>query len=94
MSVASLWELGIKHKLDRLELPYNFLEILHTEKIKILAIEAQHALAVIDLPMIHMDPFDRMLIAQAKCDDLVLVTKDQIMSKYPITILMCKESAN
>lgn len=92
VSAASLWELGIKHKLGRLDLPHNFLEILHAEKIQILAIEAQHALAVIDLPMIHQDPFDRMLIAQAKCEDLLLVTRDQTMRKYPVSILMCKET--
>lgn len=89
VSVATLWELGIKHKLGRLELPHNFLEVLHTEKIQILPIEAPHALAVIDLPMIHQDPFDRMLIAQTKLENLVLVTKDGVIAKYPVSTLMC-----
>jgi len=82
ISVATIWELSIKHKLGRIELPHNFIEILHAEKVQILPIATQHALAIIDLPMIHQDPFDRMLIAQAKCEDLVLVTKDTMIKKY------------
>lgn len=89
ISVATIWELGIKHKLGRLELPYPFLEILQKEDIRTLSIEARHALAIIDLPLIHQDPFDRMLIAQAKCDDLLLVTQDKMITQYPISTIGC-----
>ena len=89
ISVVSLWELSIKHSLKRLEIPHNFIEILRTESMRILSIEAQHALAIMDLPMIHQDPFDRMLIAQAKCEDLLLITKDSVIQKYPISTVVC-----
>lgn len=65
-AAPSLWELGIKYKLGRLELPHHFLETLHAEKIFTLSITAQRALAVIDLTPIHQDPFDRILIAPSK----------------------------
>jgi PIN domain nuclease of toxin-antitoxin system len=87
ISAASIWELAIKHKLGRVDLPHYFLEALQAAQIQILSIEAHHALATIDLPPIHQDPFDRMLIAQAKCENLVLVTKDANILKYPISTL-------
>lgn len=48
---------------------------------------AEDGLAVVDLPMLHNDPFDRLLVVQAKRHDMVLITRDQHILKYPVTIV-------
>jgi PIN domain nuclease of toxin-antitoxin system len=52
-----------------------------------LCITSLHAIAVHDLPMIHKDPFDRMLLAQAKCEGMPLLTSDGVLRKYPGPVL-------
>ncbi len=88
VSAASIWELAIKSKLGRIKLPYNLIETLNHERIQLLEISGQHALATIDLPLIHQDPFDRMLIAQAKYEDLILMTHDRVLQKYVVTSIL------
>ena len=85
-SVASLWELVIKRGLDRpdfqLEPPvlrHALLEAGWRE----LPVEAHHVLAVAQLPGLHLDPFDRLLLAQAQADGLLLITADQHLAQYP-----------
>lgn len=84
VSAAAVWEMAIKKALGRLDMPSNLLEVLAHEKMEVLAIDAQHALAVADLPMIHPDPFDRMQIAQAKLEGLTLITRDGRIGQYGI----------
>ncbi|MGH3343451.1 MAG: type II toxin-antitoxin system VapC family toxin [Carbonactinosporaceae bacterium] len=52
-----------------------------------LPIRSEHAITAGRLPMIHRDPFDRMLVAQARCEDLTLVTRDAEIQKYDVAIL-------
>src|SRR5204863_2029483 len=66
ISSASLWEIAIKKSIGRLTLPHNLLEIIAMESFKILPIHAEESLGVADLPMHHSDPFDRILVMQAK----------------------------
>jgi PIN domain nuclease of toxin-antitoxin system len=90
-SVASLWELVIKRGLGRKDfrvdprlLRRGLLENGYSE----LPIASEHAIAVEALPMIHRDPFDRMLIAQAMHEGLTLLTSDRSVAQYPGSIRM------
>lgn len=87
LSSAAAWEMVIKKSLGRLEFPGNLEDVLAEERIVVLPISLRHALAVADLPMHHQDPFDRMQIAQARLEDLVLVTRDAEMAKYDVPIV-------
>jgi PIN domain nuclease of toxin-antitoxin system len=84
ISCVSLWEMSIKKSLGRLTLPRNLLEVIHIVGFKILAIGPEEALGICDLPHIHHDPFDRMLVMQAKLHDLILITRDANIMKYPV----------
>ena len=68
VSVASVWEIAIKHSLGRGDMPISGKQALHyfgVSGYRILSIEPEHAAAVEDLPMYHADPFDRLIVAQA-----------------------------
>lgn len=91
-SVASVWELAIKESLrKRSGMPpmtsLQALEFLRDAGIDLLPITERHAVAVADLPSIHADPFDRMLVAQALTEPLRLVSHDRNVAAYsPSTI--------
>ena len=87
VSSVSFWEIGIKARIGRIRIPNNFIKLLEYESINVLPILAQDGLAVADLPVHHTDPFDRMLIIQAKHNDLTLITRDKHIIKYPVTTL-------
>jgi PIN domain nuclease of toxin-antitoxin system len=89
VSSVSIWEMAIKSDLNKLKIPVNILTILQAEKFQTLKLSSEESLSLLDLPKIHSDPFDRMLIAQTKFNDLILITKDQIITKYPIVTLRC-----
>ncbi len=87
VSSVSFWEMAIKKGLGRLTLPHNLLEATAAENFKILPIMPEECLGVADLPLIHHDPFDRLLIIQAKLHDLVLITQDKTIAEYPVVII-------
>jgi len=78
---------GNKKSLGRLTLPHNLLESVAMENFQILPIMPQECLGVADLPLLHTDPFDRLLIIQAKLNDLIIIAKDKDIKKYPATIV-------
>jgi len=85
-SVASLWELVIKQALGRPDFnlePSLLRQALLDGGWQELPIEASHALAVSHLPPLHRDPFDRLLLAQAQVEGLLLLTADSQLSLYP-----------
>ena len=85
-SVASLWELVIKQALGRPDFnlePSLLRQALLGGGWQELPIEASHALAVSHLPPLHRDPFDRLLLAQAQVEGLLLLTADSQLSLYP-----------
>ena len=85
-SVASLWELVIKSALNRPDFsvqPGLLRRTLLESGWQELAVQAQHVFAVADLPPLHRDPFDRLLLAQAKAEGLLLITADQQLAAYP-----------
>jgi len=89
VSSVSIWEIRIKQQLNRLDdVPIDFYERLISLPYELLSISPIHANAISDLPMIHKDPFDRMLIAQAQIENLTLVTRDPKILKYDIDTLI------
>lgn len=87
ISNASLWEMAIKKSLGRLTLPRNIVEVLQAEGFQIMPIGHEEALGVGDLPPIHHDPFDRMLVMQAKLYNCVLITRDKNVMDYPVVTI-------
>jgi PIN domain nuclease of toxin-antitoxin system len=85
-SPASLWEIAIKRELGRRDFeadPRVLRRGLLDNGYEEIAIRSEHAVAVNDLPPIHKDPFDRMLIAQATIEGITLVTSDRLIARYP-----------
>ena len=90
LSVASVWEITIKSSLGRLTIPTPPSTLIreHTwaNAIDLLAITPEHLDTLHNLPYHHKDPFDRLLIAQAIQEGLVLVTKDQAFDAYNVQV--------
>jgi len=85
-SAASLWEITIKTGLGRPDFrvdPYLLRRGLIENGYEELPIVSQHVLAVGHLPDIHKDPFDRLLVAQAEHEGALLLTSDEVVSRYP-----------
>ncbi|RRD71890.1 MULTISPECIES: type II toxin-antitoxin system VapC family toxin [unclassified Desulfovibrio] len=85
-SPASIWEIGIKKSLCRSDFkvdPEVLRRGLLDNQYQELPITSLHTLAVNDLPRIHKDPFDRMLLAQAKIEGIWLLTSDSLLCEYP-----------
>jgi len=93
LSAASSWEISIKSALGKLRLPEAASSYvpkrLTSQGIRSLPISHIHALAAGELPRHHADPFDRMLVAQARSEDMVLMTADPSFKRYGIDILWC-----
>jgi PIN domain nuclease of toxin-antitoxin system len=84
VSAVSIWEIVIKKSANKLEVPDNLQEILHENEIRLLSMKAEHAFYLEQLPKLHSDPFDRLLIAQCVVENLVFVTADKIIPHYKI----------
>lgn len=91
LSVASAWEIAIKTARGSLILPeppdQYVPSRLRLHRMMPLAIQLRHALHVHDLPMIHRDPFDRLLVAQSRLEDLPLLTTDPEIVRYDVAVL-------
>ena len=87
VSAATIWEIAIKQALGKITAPEDLPELVSESGFRALPIEFAHAVAAGRLPPIHQDPFDRMLVAQARCEDLTLVTKDPFCQQYDVAIL-------
>jgi PIN domain nuclease of toxin-antitoxin system len=88
VSVVSLWEIEIKRGLGRIDVDTRELirEVGQTEGFRMLEIRPTHVLTLGELPLLHRDPFDRMLIAQAIRDRLTLVTRDEAIHRYEVDV--------
>lgn len=93
-SAVNIWEVAIKHERrlrsarDAVVSGTEFRELLEASEIRILPITAVHAAAVDDLPDVHGDPFDRMLVAQAHIETMTLLTTDATLAAYGDHILL------
>lgn len=84
VSAASIWEIAVKTASGRLVSPADFPERILELGIRPLALEWEHARVAGDLPLLHRDPFDRMLVAQAVVEQLTIVTRDASVQRYDV----------
>jgi PIN domain nuclease of toxin-antitoxin system len=83
VSLASVWEVAIKYRLDKLPVSaQDFLGAIKDAAMHMLPIQAAHILTTAALPLLHKDPFDRLLIAQAMNESLILLTADAQLASY------------
>lgn len=87
-SPVNLWELAIKRAKGRLQFADDVvLAGMEEQSFRELPIVTRHGLVAADLPPHHADPFDRMLVAQARCEGLTLLTSDRTLRRYPVDLL-------
>jgi PIN domain nuclease of toxin-antitoxin system len=86
LSAAVVWEIAIKRSLDKLDVPDGFAGLLLEAGAVPLAISIDHARAVRSLPWHHRDPFDRLLVAQAALEDVVLISGDERLRSYDVRV--------
>jgi PIN domain nuclease of toxin-antitoxin system len=87
VSAATAWEIAVKRRAGKLEAPGEIADWIRDDGFSDLAIEVEHAVASAELPEHHRDPFDRLLIAQARLEDLTLVTSDVEIVRYDVETL-------
>ena len=91
LSSASCWEIVIKHALNRLEIPAPpdrfILDEIQENAFSVLAITPTHVFELLNLPDIHSDPFDRILVAQSRFEGLQLLTNDRTIIRYRVDTL-------
>ena len=83
-SVVSFAEIGMKAATGKLYVPADFADQIARMGIRVLTLTAGHGLAVAQLPLHHRDPFDRLLIAQAQSEGLILLTADRRIAAYDV----------
>lgn len=87
ISVASIWEIIIKKMKKKLKLSEDIQAGIKKSNFKVLPIELLHVLGIETLPHIHKDPFDRIIVAQSKAENLTVITHDKKIWKYNIKVL-------
>ena len=90
VSIVSFWEIAIKQSIKKLELensPSELITLAEQQAINILQISPKHLDVIKTLEKIHNDPFDRLIVAQAQCENMTIITKDLIIPKYKVTVL-------
>ena len=90
-SAASAWEIAIKSGLRRITLPEDpetfVMDQLEQNAFQILPVQLHHALGVAALPDLHGDPFDRLLLAQARSEELAFLSRDRRLADYSVRVL-------
>ena len=90
MSVVSIWEMQIKTQLGKMKIDLPLSDLIRQQEengIQILPAQVSHVLEINNLPFHHKDPFDRLLIAQARVEEMVFVTVDPIIAQYPVMVV-------
>jgi PIN domain nuclease of toxin-antitoxin system len=87
VSSATIWEVAIKQAIGKIVQPTDLPERIRDSGFRELPITSEHAIVAGRLPLIHRDAFDRMLVAQARCEGLTLVTRDPDIHKYDVSLL-------
>lgn len=88
LSAVVVWEIRIKQGIGKLDLPDDFGEVLDSQRFPELPVTVDHAHAIADLPSIHRDPFDRMLVAQAIVERMTIVTRDKSIAAYDVNVIV------
>lgn len=91
VSAVSLWEIEIKRSLGKLRAPAEVLGGVRAGGFELLALSAEHAVAAGRLPLLHRDPFDRAIVAQAQLEGLTVVTGDARVADYDVPVLPAEE---
>lgn len=85
VSVATLWEVAVEHRIGKLsESGAKLITELDAQGLPLLAIKAAHLAALETLPQYHRDPFDHLILAQAKAEGLTIVTADRLLERYGV----------
>jgi PIN domain nuclease of toxin-antitoxin system len=91
LSIASLWEMSIKYNLGKLTLAPSYEEFVEkeiiTSRINLLNLELEHIKINATLPFHHRDPFDRIIIAQSKAENIPVITVDSVFNEYSIILI-------
>lgn len=87
ISAATTWELGLKVSLGKLRLPESVEDGIAAAGFTELPVHFRHTREAVVLPPHHHDPFDRMLVAQARCEGLTLMTHDDKITQYEVAVL-------
>ena len=87
VSAVTVWEIALKRNLGKLQAPDNLTELIWQEGFTGLPLALHHGEIAGNLPLIHRDPFDRMLVAQAQAEGLTLVTSDAALRQYDVATL-------
>jgi len=87
VSPASLWEVAIKQSIGKLSGPIDLAEEIGNSGFREVPIMFRHAVAADRLPLVHRDPFDRMLVAQAQCEAMTLASREPHIQRYDIALL-------
>ncbi|MGX9365342.1 type II toxin-antitoxin system VapC family toxin [Desulfoplanes sp. PS50] len=91
LSIVSLWEMQIKIQLGKLDIDTHLIDLWHDQQTKsqilFLPAKEEHVWTLPNLPQIHKDPFDRLLIAQSLCENMPFITADATISKYNVKII-------
>jgi len=88
LSAVVVWEIRIKESVGKLVLPDGFADVLVDQPFAELPITVAHTHAIAELPAIHRDPFDRMLVAQAIVEELIIVTRDTAIADYGVRVIV------
>jgi len=88
LSAVVVWEIRIKQALGKLVIPDDFAEVLEQQDFEALPVRISHAHRIAQLPALHRDPFDRLLVAQALEEDLCLVSRDASVTRYPVNTIV------
>ena len=87
ISAVSVWEIAIKRSLGKLQIPDSWCDAIVEEPFEHLPIQFVHCRTVEELPLLHRDPFDRLLVAQAIVEKATLVTFDEDIRRYDVPCL-------
>ncbi|MEH2465479.1 type II toxin-antitoxin system VapC family toxin [Nostoc sp.] len=89
LSPASYWEIAIKVNIGKYQIPGNFEtwmeHQIQVNELEILPIKVAHTAAIVTLPFHHKDPFDRLLVAQALTEKILIVSVDAVLDNYTVT---------
>jgi PIN domain nuclease of toxin-antitoxin system len=86
-SVVSFAEIGVKAAIGKLTVPDDLHEHIAGTGLRVVGLAPEHGLAVAELPLHHRDPFDRLLVAQARHEQFTLVTADERITAYDVAVL-------
>lgn len=90
LSAATVWELSIKFAAGRLDMPEGLIPQTLAAGVERLSIDIEHAIEAAGLPRHHADPFDRMVVAQARRESMTLVTADRVLARYEVPLLSAR----